>query len=68
MNLNVESGSYVGIFGSTGTGKSTLVQLLARLYDTTSGEVIVGGKNVKHYGLEGIKKRSYFSTSKECII
>lgn len=56
VNLNVESGSYVGIFGSTGTGKSTLVQLLARLYDTTSGEVIVGGKNVKHYGLEALRK------------
>ena len=56
VNLEVPSGSYVGIFGSTGTGKSTLVQLLARLYDTTAGEVLVGGKNVKHYSLESLRK------------
>ena len=56
INLDVPSGSYVGIFGSTGTGKSTLVQLLARLYDTTAGNVLVGGKNVKHYSLEALRK------------
>ena len=56
VNLNVESGSYVGIFGSTGTGKSTLVQLLARLI--TSGEAYRAF--VKHY----IKKKLVL----ECII
>ncbi len=56
INLEVPSGSFVGIFGSTGTGKSTLVQLLARLYDTTQGTVYVGGKDVKNYSLETLRE------------
>ncbi|WP_084301348.1 ABC transporter ATP-binding protein [Haploplasma modicum] len=56
INLDVPSGSFVGIFGSTGTGKTTLVQLLSRLYDTTSGSVYVSGINVKDYGLETLRK------------
>ncbi|MDY0278725.1 MAG: ABC transporter ATP-binding protein [Acholeplasma sp.] len=56
INLNVPSGSFVGIFGSTGTGKSTLVQLLARLYDTTKGTILVGGKDIKNYQIEALRK------------
>ncbi len=56
VNLDVPSGSFVGIFGSTGTGKSTLVQLLSRLYDTTEGTIYVGGKDIKNYSLETLRK------------
>ncbi len=56
VNLEVPSGSFVGIFGSTGTGKSTLVQLLSRLYDTTEGSIYIGGKDIKNYSLEALRK------------
>lgn len=56
INLEVPSGSFVGIFGSTGTGKSTLVSLLARLYDVSSGMVYVGGKPIKNYELDTLRK------------
>lgn len=56
LNLKIESGSFVGIFGSTGTGKSTLVQLLSRLYDVSDGEVFVGNVNVKDYNLAVLRK------------
>lgn len=55
INLNIETGSFVGVFGSTGTGKSTLVQLLARLYDTSKGTIYVGGKDIKNYALETLR-------------
>jgi ATP-binding cassette subfamily B protein len=55
LNINIKSGEFVGIIGSTGSGKSTLVNLISRLYDTTEGEVIVGGHNVKEYGLEPLR-------------
>lgn len=51
INLKINDGEMIGIIGSTGSGKSTLVQLIPRLYDVVSGEVIVGGKNVKDYDL-----------------
>ena len=44
LNINIKSGQFVGIIGSTGSGKSTLVNLISRLYDTTEGRVLVGGK------------------------
>ena len=56
VNLDVPSGSFVGIFGSTGTGKSTLVQLLSRLYDTTKGTIYIGGKDIKNYSLESLRQ------------
>ena len=56
INLDVPSGSTVGIFGSTGTGKSTLVQLLARLYDVTDGTIYIGGKDIRTYSLESLRK------------
>ena len=45
----------VGIIGGTGSAKSTFVQLIPRLYDTTCGEVLVGGKNVRNYDLETLR-------------
>ena len=55
LNIKIKSGEFIGIIGSTGSGKSTLVNLISRLYDTTEGEVIVGGHNVKEYGLKSLR-------------
>ena len=55
INLHIASGMTVGIIGGTGAGKSSLVQLIPRLYDTTEGEVLVGGKNVKSYAIEPLR-------------
>lgn len=51
VNLKIRSGETVGILGATGSSKTTLVQLIPRLYDTTSGTVKVGGVDVKDYDL-----------------
>ena len=55
INLSIKSGEVIGITGETGTGKSTLVHLIPRLYDTTSGNVLVGDKNVKSYDLKVLR-------------
>ena len=52
INLSIKSGENIGIIGATGSAKSTLVQLIPRLYDVTAGEVLVGGENVKKYSLK----------------
>ena len=56
VNIEIKSGETIGIIGGTGSGKSTLVQLIPRLYDVTSGEIDVGGVNVKDYDLEVLRK------------
>ncbi len=55
VNLSIESGMTVGVIGGTGSSKSTFVQLIPRLYDTTNGEVLVGGENVKDYDLKVLR-------------
>ena len=55
INIKIESGQTIGIIGSTGSGKSSLVQLIPRLYDVNTGEVKVGGKNVKEYDLDTLR-------------
>lgn len=55
VNIKIESGMMVGIIGGTGSSKSTLVQLIPRLYDATNGEVLVGGVNVREYDLETLR-------------
>ena len=55
INLHISSGETVGIIGATGSGKSSLVQLIPRLYDTTAGEVKVGGINVRDYDLNVLR-------------
>ncbi len=55
IDLHINSGETVGIIGGTGSSKSTLVQLISRLYDTTVGEVSVGGVNVKDYDLNTLR-------------
>lgn len=55
INLKINSGETIGIIGSTGSSKSTLVQLIPRLYDVTEGEVLVSGTNVKDYDLTSLR-------------
>ena len=55
INLSIKSGETVGILGGTGSSKSTLVQLIPRLYDVTNGSVYVGGVDVKNYDIETLR-------------
>lgn len=55
INFTIKSGETVGILGGTGSSKTTLVQLIPRLYDATDGEVSVGGKNVRAYKLHTLR-------------
>ena len=55
VNLHIRAGESVGIIGGTGSAKSTLVQLIPRLYDATQGSVLVGGHNVKEYDLSALR-------------
>lgn len=55
INLTIHSGEFIGVLGSTGSGKTTLVNLISRLYDVTDGEVLVDGVNVKDYDLKVLR-------------
>ncbi len=55
INLKIRSGETIGILGGTGSAKTSLVQLIPRLYDTTEGEVLVGGRNVRDYKLHTLR-------------
>ena len=55
INLHIKSGQTVGIIGGTGSAKSTLVQMIPRLYDVTEGSVKVGGIDVRDYNLEALR-------------
>lgn len=55
INLTIRSGETIGIIGSTGSAKSSLVQLIPRLYDTSEGDVLVGGRNVKDYKIQNLR-------------
>ena len=55
VNLHIKSGQIVGVIGGTGSAKSTLVQLIPRLYDVTEGSVKVGGIDVRKYSLEALR-------------
>ena len=55
INLHIKSGEVIGIMGGTGSAKTSLVNLISRLYDVTEGEVCVGGINVKDYDMESLR-------------
>lgn len=57
INLNIKSGETIGIIGGTGSAKSSLIQLISRLYDATEGVVKVGGIDVKKYDLETLRNQ-----------
>lgn len=56
ISFRIESGETLGIIGSTGSGKTTLVQMIPRLYDTDEGSVLVDGVNVRDYALENLRE------------
>ena len=56
VTFSVENGQTIGVIGGTGSGKSTLVSLISRLYDVGQGEVLVGGRNVKEYDLKTLRQ------------
>ncbi|MBQ2656724.1 MAG: ABC transporter ATP-binding protein [Erysipelotrichaceae bacterium] len=55
INLDIKSGQTVGIIGGTGTGKTTLIQLIPRLYDVSEGTLYVGGEDVRNYDLDALR-------------
>lgn len=55
IDLRIESGMTVGIIGGTGSSKTTLIQLISRLYDVSEGSVLVGGKDVRDYDLKALR-------------
>ena len=57
INLHINSGETIGIIGGTGSSKSTLIQLISRLYDTTEGVVKVGGRDVREYDLKTLRNQ-----------
>ena len=60
INIEIESGETVGIIGSTGSSKSTLVQLIPRLYDVSEGAVYVGGSDVREYDIKALRDQVAF--------
>lgn len=67
LNFKIPKKATVGIIGSTGSGKTSLVQLLPRLYDVTSGEVLIDGVNVKEYDIEYLRKNISYVTQEAII-
>ncbi len=57
INLEIKSGETIGIIGGTGSAKSSLVNLISRLYDVTSGELLVGGLDVRKYDMESLRNQ-----------
>ena len=57
INLKIAAGETVGIIGGTGSAKTSLVNLISRLYDVTAGEVLVGGRNVREYDMEALRNQ-----------
>lgn len=67
INISIESGEIIGIIGSTGSSKSTLVQLIPRLYDVAKGNVEVGGVNVKDYDIKVLRDEVAFVLQKNSL-
>ena len=57
INLKVRSGETIGVMGATGSAKTSLVNLISRLYDVTEGEILVGGRDVKEYDLQSLRNQ-----------
>lgn len=57
INLDIKSGETIGIMGGTGSAKTSLINLISRLYDATEGEIMVGGVNVKDYDMETLRNQ-----------
>jgi len=67
INFSIKSGETIGIIGSTGSSKTTLVQLIPRLYDVTEGSVLVGGRDVREYDLRALRDQVAFVLQKNTL-
>ncbi|MFA7107142.1 MAG: ABC transporter ATP-binding protein [Candidatus Izemoplasmatales bacterium] len=67
IDVKIKSGETIGVLGVTGSGKTSFVQLIPRLYDVSAGEVIVGGKNVKDYNLHDLRESVAFVLQKNVL-
>lgn len=67
IDLKVNSGETLAIIGGTGSGKTTLVNLMARLYDASSGSILIDGKNIKEYSFKSLYKNLAFVTQKAVL-
>lgn len=67
INFKIDAGSTVGVIGSTGSGKTTLVQLIPRLYDVTTGEVLIDNRNVRDYDLSFLREQISYVTQEPLI-
>lgn len=67
INLDIKSGETIGVIGSTGSSKSSLVQLIPRLYDVTEGSVAVGGVDVRKYDLQSLRDQVAFVLQKNTL-
>lgn len=67
INFSVKSGEVIGIIGSTGSSKSTMVQLIPRLYDVTEGSILVGGVDVRDYDLKALRDQVAFVLQKNTL-
>ena len=67
INININTGEIIGIIGSTGSSKSTLVQLIPRLYDVSEGSVSVAGVDVKKYDIEALRDQVAFVLQKNSL-
>ena len=67
INLDINSGETIGIIGSTGSSKSTLVQLIPRLYEVTEGRVLVGGVDVRDYDIKTLRDEVAFVLQKNTL-
>lgn len=68
INLKLEPGKTVGIIGGTGSGKSTILNLIPRLQDPSSGEILIDGKNIKEYKLETLRERISLTPQKALLM
>ena len=67
ISFKIDSGETLGIIGSTGSSKTTLVQLIPRLYDVTEGAVYVGGEDVRNYDIKALRDQVAFVLQKHPI-
>ncbi len=68
IDLSIQEGEMIGIVGSTGSSKSTLVQMIPRLYDTTQGTVKVGGLDVRDYDMHALREEVAFVLQKNTLV
>lgn len=68
VDLHIRSGEVIGVLGGTGSSKTTLVQLIPRLYDVTEGSVKVGGVDVRSYDLEVLRNQRGGGAAEKCVV